>query len=219
MAIRGTKFHDDKIVKKSGVSAGKRTSFAPMMARVLFPVICLLLAGGAVAEISEPVVKTLALEADPLEKAVLVGRVAADGMVLQLELEGAEAMWMQMGSPPVWNEHQPSAGERYHVEVKVTDPATKTRIPYAGITFAATLAETGKTMSMSLPPMWGSSGLHYSDNTALLGDGTYAATLTVDVPTFQRELKDKDLWPAPISAKFHFKLKDGKLTEVSEASP
>ena len=67
--------------------------------------------------------------------------------------------------------------------------------------------------------MWGSSGLHYSDNSALLGDGTYAATLTVDVPTFQRELKDKDLWPAPVSAKFHFKPKDGKLTEVSEVSP
>ena len=153
MTIQGTKFHDVKIVNTSGETAGKRTSFASVMARALIPVICLLLAGGAAAEASEPVVKTLALEADPLEKAVLVGRVAADGMVLQLELEGSEPMWMLMGSPPVWNEHQPSAGERYHVEVKVTDPATKTRIPYAGITFAATLAETGKTMSMSLPPM------------------------------------------------------------------
>jgi uncharacterized protein involved in high-affinity Fe2+ transport len=78
---------------------------------------------------------------------------------------------------------------------------------------------TNKTMSMLLPPMWGSSGLHYSDNSALLDDGTYEATLTVDVPTFQRELKDKDLWSSPVSTKFHFKLKDGKLTEVSEPSP
>jgi uncharacterized protein involved in high-affinity Fe2+ transport len=103
--------------------------------------------------------------------------------------------------------------------IEVTDPVTKTRIPYAGVTFAAKLAENGKTMSMALPPMWGSSGLHYSANSALLGDGTYGAVVTVDVPTFQRELKDKELWSSPVSAKFHFKLKDGKLTEVSETSP
>lgn len=64
--------------------------------------------------------------------------------------------------------------------------------------------------------MWGNSGLHYSENSALLGDGTYSATVTVDVPTFQREPADKDLWSAPVSTKFHFKLKDGKLTEVSQ---
>ena len=66
--------------------------------------------------------------------------------------------------------------------------------------------------------MWGSSGLHYSANSALLGDGAYAATVTVDVPTFQRELKDKDLWSKQVNAKFHFKLANGKLTEVSQAS-
>jgi uncharacterized protein involved in high-affinity Fe2+ transport len=66
--------------------------------------------------------------------------------------------------------------------------------------------------------MWGSSGLHYSANSTLLGNGSYAATVTVAVPTFERELKDKDLWSKPVSAKFHFKLMDGKLTEVSEVS-
>ena len=64
---------------------------------------------------------------------------------------------------------------------------------------------------------WGSSGLHYSANSALLGNGSYLATVTVDTPTFYRELKDKDLWSKPVSAKFHFKLTDGKLTEVSES--
>ena len=81
-----------------------------------------------------------------------------------------------------------------------------------------TFKETGKTLALPLPPMWGSSGLHYSANSALLGDGTYAATVTVDVPTFQRELKDKDLWSKPVSAKFHFKLADRKLTEISQPS-
>jgi hypothetical protein len=31
-------------------------------------------------------------------------------------------------------------------------------------------------------------------------------------------LKDKDLWSKAVSARFHFKLADGKLTEVSQAS-
>ena len=178
----------------------------------------LMTAGGAAAQLAEPKVKTLAAVADPLKKAVLIGRVATDNMVLQLELEGSESMWMQMGNPPAWDVHTPGADERYHVEFKLTDPKSKTRIPYASITFAATNKDTGKTMTLPLPPMWGDSGLHYSANSALLGDGTYSATATVDVPTFQRELKDKGLWAKPVSAKFHFRLKDGKLTEVSQVS-
>lgn len=62
--------------------------------------------------------------------------------------------------------------------------------------------------------MSGASGLHYSGNSALLGDGAYASTVTIAVPTFQREVKDKDLWSKPVTATFHFKLKFGKLTEV-----
>ncbi len=169
------------------------------------------------AQLAEPKVEKLAVAADPLKKAVLVGRVATGNMMFQLEFEGSEPMWMQMGNPPTWDAHQPTADERYHVELKLTDPKSKTRIPYANIDFAATNKETGKTITLPLPPMWGSSGLHYSANSALLGDGTYAATVTVDVPTFQRELKDKDLWSKPVSAKFHFKLAGGKLTEVSQA--
>ncbi len=172
--------------------------------------------GTAIAQTTEPKVKVLAVKADPLKRAVLVGRVSTGDMTLQLEIEGAESMWMQMGNPPVWGAHKPSADERYHVEFKVTDPKSKTRIPYAEIVFSATNRDTGKTMTLALPPMWGSSGLHYSGNSALLGDGSYAVTTMVNVPTFQRELKDKDLWSKPVSAKFHFRLKDGMLTEVSE---
>ena len=175
-----------------------------------------LISGAVSAQPGGPSVKTLAAPADPVKNAVLIGRVATGGMVFQLELEGSEPMWMQMGSPAAWGAHQPTADERYHVELKLSDPKSKTRIPYAKSTFEAKNADTGKTMSLPLPPMWGSSGLHYSANSALLGDGTYAATVTVDVPTFQRELKDKDLWSKPVIAKFHFKLKNGKLTEVSK---
>lgn len=62
--------------------------------------------------------------------------------------------------------------------------------------------------------MWGSSGLHYSANSALAGDGVYTATITADVPMFAREMDDKDLWSKPTSANFRFKLMSGKLTEV-----
>ncbi len=185
-------------------------------ARAILPIVGLLLSGSAMAQLADPKVKTLSVAADPLKKAILIGRVTTGGMVFQLELEGSEAMWMQMGTPPIWGAHTPAVYERFHVELKLSDPKSKTRIPYAHITFAATNKETGKSMSIILPPMWGSSGLHYSENSALLGDGTYSATVMVDVPTFQRELTDKDLWSAPVSAKFHFKLKDGKLTEVSQ---
>jgi len=187
--------------------------FVPILVSAVVPVV--LFIGAATAQPAEPKVKPLVPAADPQKKAVLIGRVAANAMVIQLELEGAEPMWMQMGSPPTWGAHQPTADERYHVELKLTDPKSKTRIPFAVSTFAATNKDTGKTMTLVLPPMWGKSGLHYSANSALLGDGAYAATVTVDVPTFHRELKDKDLWSKPSSATFHFRLKDGKLTEVS----
>lgn len=171
----------------------------------------------AVAQPAEPKIKLLAPAADPLKNAVLVGRVKTENMIFQLELEGAEPMWMQMGNPPTWGAHTPAVGERFHVELKLTDPKTKTRIPYAGASFAATNQDTGKSMTLSLPPMWGSSGLHYSANSALLGDGVYTSTVTIEVPTFERELKDKDLWAKPVKAQFHFKLKNGKLVEVSQA--
>ncbi len=32
------------------------------------------------------------------------------------------------------------------------------------------------------------------------------------------DMKDKDLWSKPVGASFHFKLKDGKVTQVSQAS-
>ena len=170
----------------------------------------------ALAQAPEPRTKLLQTAADPAKGAVLIGRVTTGGMGFQLEIEGSEAMWMQMGSPPTWRAHQPGADERFHVEFKLTDPRSKTRIPYAEVVFTATNRDNGRTMTLALPPMWGSSGLHYSANSALLGDGAYAAVVTVAVPTFQRELKDKDLWSRPNSAAFHYRLRDGKVVEISQ---
>ena len=171
---------------------------------------------GAIAQGADPKILVFSAPKDPTQAAVLVGRANSDGLTLQLEIEGAEAMWMPMGIPTKWREHKPTKAERYHIEFKATDNTTKTRLPYALVTFSATNTDTKKQVKLVLPPMWGSSGLHYSNNSALIGDGTYAARVTVAVPTFAREMKDKDLWSKPIVSRFHFKLKDGMIIEVSE---
>ena len=64
--------------------------------------------------------------------------------------------------------------------------------------------------------MWGSNGLHYAMNSPLAGDGTYEAIITVGVPTFGRDTRDKDRWMESATATFHSKLADGKLVEVTE---
>ena len=186
------------------------------------PIVCVLFAGLALASFAakaqapEPRVEQLQSAADPVKDTVLIGTVTTGGMGIQFEIEGAVAMWMQMGSPPSWAAHPPGADERYHIEVKPTDPGSKTRIPYAEVSFAATNRDNGRTMTLALPPMWGSSGLHYAANSALLGDGAYAAVVTVAVPTFHRKLKDKALWDKPTAAAFHFRLRDGKIVEVTQ---
>ncbi len=171
----------------------------------------------AAGQSSEPKIKVLAtpVDASKAKHGVLVGRASAGGMLIQLELEFGHGMWMLMGSPAKWMEHRQFPGELYHVEVKPIDPKSKTRIPYADVTFEAINKDTGKKVKGTLHPMWGGSGLHYAFNNGLAGDGTYEATVTVGVPTFARGLDDKR-WMKPATGKFHFKLAGGKLTEVSE---
>lgn len=163
-----------------------------------------------------PKVKILAAPEDPRQKTILVGRAEAAGMIIQFEIEPATTMVMPMGTPPRLTEHAPAAGEVYHLEVKPIDPRSKTRIAYAAVTFEATNRDTGKALKGELHPMWGSSGLHYALNSALAGDGAYDLVITVQPPMFSRTVKDKDLFAKPTSARFHFRLKDGALIEVSE---
>lgn len=110
------------------------------------------------AQSPEPRPKILTPAGDPIKHAVLVGKITIDGMNFQLEIEGAEGMWMQMGHPPVWGSHMPAADERYHVEFILTDPKSKTRIPYADVVFTAINREIGRNMTLTLAPMWGSAG-------------------------------------------------------------
>ncbi|MFQ5953812.1 MAG: iron transporter [Kiloniellales bacterium] len=171
----------------------------------------------AAGQSSQSKVKVLdqPVDASKEKHGVLIGRAKAGGMLIQLELEFGHDMWMLMGNPAKWQVHPQLPGELYHVEVKPIDPKSKTRIPYADLTFAAINKDTGKKVKCSLHAMWGGSGLHYACNNGLAGDGTYEATVTVGVPTFARGMDDIR-WMEPATGKFHFKLSGGKLTEVSE---
>jgi hypothetical protein len=190
-------------------------SFSMRMAMTLAG---LMLAGSATAvhATEAPLVKVLESAMDPTQETILVGRRPAGDMIIQFELEPAKAMWMAMGEPTQWTEHAPAPGEVYHVEVKPVDPHSNTRISYASVTFAAVNRDTGERVEGALHPMWGGSGLHYAMNSALAGDGTYEAVVTVGVPTFGRDSRNVELWREPTSAAFHFRLADGKLVEVSE---
>ena len=84
-------------------------------------------ATGAIAQGADPKIIVLSAPKDPTQAAVLIGRANSDGLTLQLEIEGAEAMWMPMGIPTKWREHKPTKAERYHIEFKATDNTTKTR--------------------------------------------------------------------------------------------
>ena len=184
----------------------------------LVAVLAVALAGPTAAgQSSRPKVKVLAtpVDASSAEHGVLVGRASVGGMLIQMELERANGMWMLKGEPAKWMEMAVAPGQLYHVEVKPIDPKSKTRIPYADVTFMAINKDTGKKVQGSLHAMWGGSGLHYAFNSGLAGDGTYEATVTVGVPTFARGMDDKR-WMEPATGIFHFKLADGKLTEVSE---
>lgn len=171
------------------------------------------------AQTAEPKVKVLAAAEDATQKTVLIGRTAAENMIVIFELEPAKAMWMQMGKPPKWVEHPVGKGEIFHVEVKPVDPQSKTRISYADVKFSAVNRDNKKKLSGTLHPMWGGSGLHYAVNSPLAGDGTYEAAITVGVPAFGRDAKNKDLWAKPVTTRFHFKLAGGKLIEVTEPAP
>jgi hypothetical protein len=56
-------------------------------------------------------------------------------------------------------------------------------------------------------------------NSPLAADSIYEATVTVGVPGFRRDAKNKDLWTKPVTTRFQFKLAGGKLVEVTEPAP
>ncbi|MCH8851716.1 MAG: hypothetical protein IID41_03580, partial [Planctomycetes bacterium] len=111
---------------------------------------------GQIVPLDEPVDPTGQRTA---EDHAQIGHVEVDGRIVELILEPAKSMLMLMGG--AWMEMTPAAGADIHVEVKVSDPGSKTRIPHSAIEFHAENVTTGQTMVEELHPMCGGSGLHY----------------------------------------------------------
>lgn len=145
-----------------------------------------------------------------------IGYQTVDGRIVELVLEPAKSMMMLMGG--AWMEMGPMAGEDIHIEVKITDPASQTRIPHSEVEFHAENETTGEKMAETLHPMWGGSGLHYAINRGLLGDGQYHAEIHLVEPTFARSLGDKDKWMGTAEASFFFTIEDGLVTVVTVSS-
>jgi hypothetical protein len=103
---------------------------------------------------SEPKVKVLAtaVDASIAEHGVLIGRASVGGMLIQMELEHANGMWMLKGNPAKWMEMGVAPGQLYHVEVKPIDPKSNTRIPYAEVMFMAINTDTGEKVKVCCIP-------------------------------------------------------------------
>lgn len=151
---------------------------------------------------------------DPAKETVLIGVTAvASGtpneMVIKLELEPAKAMTMfHQGA---WMDMAVKAGEPYHFEVKPEDPKSKTRIAFARVLVSVLNRDNGRKIDGELHPMWGGSGLHYAMNGPLHGDGTYRATVTIEPPTFARDVKERERWTKAVTATFNFRVRNGMV--------
>ena len=157
---------------------------------------------------------------DPTKETVLIGIQTAaagapDEMIIKFELEPAKPMLMPPGMHgSTTMVMAPRADEKYHFEVKPEDPKSKTRISYANVRVTEVNTNSEKKVELDLHPMWGSSGLHYSANGPLPGDGIYTATVVVSPPTFARDAtKEKDRWMRPLKAEFRFRFEKGLIIE------
>lgn len=132
-----------------------------------------------------------------------------NAMTITLKIGPAKDMHMPHSG--VWVKMGPLAGEQYHFEVDVEDPATGRGIFYSHVTIRAVNIDSVKGIELELHPMWGPDGVHYGANAFLPGDGQYTIVVTVDPPTFAREAPAfQFMWQA--KAEFSIKVEDGRVT-------
>lgn len=155
-------------------------------------------------------------EKDPSKNTVLIGSKIVDNMRLKVEFEPSKGMYMNMNDK--WMTMNPAEDDLYHLEVKLEDPYSNTRIPNSSVKLFVTKESTEETISYDLHPMWGGSGLHYADNGKLMGDGNYNLTVLANAPTFVRGDSNKDLWLEAISADFKFSIENGIITSEADVN-
>ncbi len=162
------------------------------------------------------VVEAASRRGNPSEHGVLLGSKIVDNMRIIFEMEPSKGMFM----PPMYM-WMGTMGKPYHLEVKLEDPYSDTRIPYSDVALTMTNVTTGVEVGSDiLHPMWGGSGLHYAINGyatdgSPLEDGEYVATVTADPPRFMRGESNKHLWMDPISVEFRFQIRDGSILSGS----
>ena len=153
---------------------------------------------------------------NPSEHGVLLGSKIVDNMRIKFEMEPSKGMFM----PPMYM-WMGTMGKPYHLEVKLEDPYSETRISYSDVTLTMINVTNGVGVSSdTLHPMWGGSGLHYAINGyatdgSPLEDGEYLATVTADPPQCMRGESNKHLWTNPIFADFRFQIRNGVILSGS----
>ncbi len=153
---------------------------------------------------------------NPSEHGVLLGSKIVDNMRIKFEMEPSKGMFM----PPLYM-WMGTMGKPYHLEVKLEDPYSETRISYSDVALTMINVTTQVGVSSDiLHPMWGGSGLHYAVNGyamdgSPLEDGEYLATVTADPPQFMRGESNKHLWLDPISVDFRFQIRNGEILSGS----
>ena len=128
---------------------------------------------------------------NPSDHGVLLGSKIVDNMRIKFEMEPSKGMWMLMGGEWTW---MGTMGKPYHLEVKLEDPYSETRISYSNVALTMINVTTGHGVGNDmLHPMWGGSGLHYGAN-AVVAPGTYDVTVDIGVPEFARSDSDASLY-------------------------
>ena len=144
---------------------------------------------------------------------VHIGKKTAGNMVIDVEAEHAESMWMMdhgKAMDHMGKEHT------HHLVVKVfVDPAlaskgirverTSEKVPMTQVSL--TLRDSkGKMVGkpLDLHTMHSKGGFHYGGNFGLPGPGKYTAVIKASPPDFVRSTKQKDKWLKPIEQTFDY---------------
>ncbi len=100
--------------------------------------------------------------------------------------------------------------DSFHLMVKLTDVHTKTPIPYASVW--ATIRKGSKVVfdERQWPMLSAFMGVHYGNNVALPGAGTYTLTLLIGPPQVARHPEYMKVWLKPHRVTFAFQWKPVK---------
>lgn len=145
---------------------------------------------------------------------IKVGEVVKEGMIIEVEAENAESMWMLMGDRSM---DMMQEGMTHHLMVKLmVDPALAAQqIRVSRHTESISSAQVTATVKdvngkvvvapTQFYPMLSDSGFHYGRNLALPRAGDFTVSLDIQPPSFTRSNKQKERWITPITQEFSYR--------------